>query len=130
MRALDIFKILSFALVALILILIVDKNNKEISILLSLLSTVGIFLFIFPSIKEIVGVLNNLIDGAGINKTNLVVILKVTGIAYLVEMVKNVCNDAGNTSLGTKVEMAGKVSVAVLTLPIITSVINLVEGLI
>lgn len=127
---LDIFKVLSFALVALLLILIVDKNNREISVLISLIAAVGIFFVVFLHVKEIVSVLNNLANGAGVNRTNLLIILKATGIAYLVEIVGNVCNDAGNSALASKVEMAGKISIAVLTLPIITSVINLIEGLI
>ena len=127
---LDIFKVLSFALVALLLILIVDKNNREISVLISLTAAVGIFFVVFLHVKEIVSVLNNLANGAGVNRANLLIILKATGIAYLVEIVGNVCNDAGNSALASKVEMAGKISIAVLTLPIITSVINLIEGLI
>ncbi len=130
MNVLDIFKILSFALVALILILIVEKSNKEIGIILGLFAAIGILLAMFSSIKEIVNMLKKLADGAGVNSAYLLIILKSVGIAYLIEIVKNVCNDAGNSALASKVELAGKVSVAVLTIPLITNVISLVEGLV
>lgn len=125
-----IFKILAFALVSLFLVLIVEKNNKEIGILLALLASLGVFIGVFSSINEIVGVLRNLADGAGINSGYLVLILKVTGVAYVVEIVKNVCSDAGNSALASKVELAGKVSIAALTIPLLTNVISLVEGLV
>ncbi len=127
---LDIFKILSFSLVSLFLILIVEKNNKEVGIVLALIATIGIFFAVFSSIKEIINILKKLADGAGVNGVYLNLILKVTGIAYLVEIVKNTCKDVGNTALASKVEFAGKVSIAVLTIPIVTNVISLMEGLV
>lgn len=130
MNNLDIFKILAFALVALVLILIVEKNNKEMGVLLILLASIGILVGVFSSIKEVITILKKLADGAGINSKYLSIIIKVTGIAYLVEIVKNVCVDAGNSSLATKVELAGKLSIAILTIPLITNVISLVEGLV
>ena len=130
MNVLAIFKILSFALIALFLILIVEKNNKELGIVLGLFASIGILLPMISSIKEIVNVLKKMASGVGVNNEYLLIILKAVGIAYLIEIVKNVCNDAGNTALASKVELAGKVSVAVLTIPLITNVINLVEGLV
>lgn len=130
MNVLEIFKILSFALIALFLILIVEKNNKELGIVLGLFASIGILLPMISSIKEIVNVLKKMASGVGVNNEYLLIILKAVGIAYLIEIVKNVCNDAGNTALASKVELAGKVSVAVLTIPLITNVINLVEGLV
>ena len=126
----DIFKVLAFALVSLVLILIVERDNKELGIMLMLVASIGIFVGVFSTIKEIVNILKKIADGAGVNSSYLMLILKVTGIAYLVEIVKNVCIDAGNSALAAKVELAGKVSVAVLTIPLVTNVISLVEGLV
>ncbi len=125
----DVFKILSFILVALVVILILEKSNKEIGILLILVACIFVFLTIFSNIKEIILVLKKLADGAGINHAYLELLLKVTGIAYLVEIVKNVCVDAGNSALASKAELAGKVSIAILTIPLITNVISLIGSI-
>lgn len=126
----EIFKILAFILVALFLILIVEKSNKEVGLLLVLVATALVFFAMFDSIKGLVNILDKLADGAGINKTYLEIVLKVTGIAYLVEIIKSVCKDAGNSALASKVEFAGQISIAVLTIPLITNVISLVEGIV
>lgn len=68
--------------------------------------------------------LESLIQKSGINRNYLEVILKVTGIAYIVEFGKNICVDSGETGLGTKLEIAGKVSIVVLTIPVMLSVIE------
>lgn len=126
----DIFKILAFTLVALVVILIVEKHNKEIGMLLVLVASICVFLSVFMSVKEIIIVLKKLADGAGINHAYLELLLKVTGIAYLVEIVKNVCMDAGNSTLASKTELAGKVSIAILAIPLITNVVSLIGSVI
>ena len=126
----DIFKILAFTLVALVVILIVEKTNKEIGMLLVLVAGICVFLSVFMSVKEIIIVLKKLADGAGINHAYLELLLKVTGIAYLVEIVKNVCMDAGNSTLASKTELAGKVSIAILAIPLITNVVSLIGSVI
>ncbi len=125
----DVFKIMSFILVGLVVILIVEKNNKEIGILLVLVASIGLFFSVFTNIREIVLVLKKLADGAGINRAYLELLLKVTGIAYLVEIVKNVCVDAGNSVFASKAELAGKVSIAILTIPLITNVVSLIGSI-
>lgn len=126
----DIFKILAFTLVALVVILIVEKHNKEIGMLLVLVASICVFLSVFMSVKEIIIVLKKLANGAGINHAYLELLLKVTGIAYLVEIVKNVCMDAGNSTLASKTELAGKVSIAILAIPLITNVVSLIGSVI
>ena len=125
----DVFKILAFVLVALVGALIVEKNNKEIGMLLVLTACACILLNIFTSLRDVVIVLKKLAVGAGINHSYLELLLKVTGIAYLVEIVKNVCADAGNTALASKAELAGKVSIALLTIPLITNVVSLIGSI-
>ena len=52
------------------------------------------------------------------------------GIAYIVEFGKNICIDAGQSSIATKLEMAGKVIIVVLTIPLISSLVNVLTGLV
>ena len=81
------------------------------------------------NVYYVVIVLKKIAVGAGINHSYLELLLKVTGIAYLVEIVKNVCADAGNTALASKAEFAGKVSIALLTIPLITNVVSLIGSI-
>ena len=63
-------------------------------------------------------------------KEKYISIIKVIGIAYIVEFGKNVCIDAGQSSIATKLEMAGKVVIVVLTIPLISSLVNVLVGLV
>ena len=45
-------------------------------------------------------------------------IIKITGIAYITQLGTELCRDAGENSLAGRVEMAGKVAICAITIPI------------
>ena len=125
----DIFKIVAFAIVATILIVILKEQRKEMALKLTIIAAMGIILFAISEISEIVNLLNNLAEKSGINKDYLLIIIKVTGIAYIVEFGKNICQDAGQSAIATKLEMAGKVIIVSLSIPIISSLLTVISGM-
>ncbi len=126
----EVFKILGFAIIATILIVMLNNEKKEIGLVLSIAAGVCILLFTISKITPIVDMLNALIESSGINKEFLVIILKITGIAYLVEFGKNICIDAGQSAIATKLELAGKVIIVSLSLPLIATLVNVLTGLV
>lgn len=126
----EVFKILGFAIIATILIVMLNNEKKEIGLVLSIAAGVCILLFTMSKITPVVDMLNALIESSGINKEFLVIILKITGIAYLVEFGKNICIDAGQSAIATKLELAGKVIILSLSLPLIATLVNVLTGLV
>ena len=57
-------------------------------------------------------------------------ILKVLVIAYATEFTSALCEDAGEKSIGTKVELAGKIGIFFVAIPVFTSLLNLLDSLI
>lgn len=125
----DIFKVIGFAIIALILIIIVKEQRKDIAILLSIIAGVFILMFAITKITPVIELLNTLAEKSGINTEFFKVILKVTAIAYLVEIAKSICQDSGENALGQKVEIAGKVVIIAISIPIITSLLNLLSDM-
>ena len=122
----DALKIVGFGIIAVILILIVEEQRKEIAIMISIVASVFIVMFIISEITPIIDFLNNLVNKSGINLAFLKVILKVTGIAYIIEISKNICIDANQNALAKKIEIAGKVIIVGISIPIITALLNIV----
>jgi stage III sporulation protein AD len=59
----------------------------------------------------------------------IAIVLKIIGIAYICEFAVQILKDTGETSLSSKVELAGRVLIIVLSLPVITSFMNMVIGM-
>lgn len=126
----EIIKVVGFAIISVVLIVLLQEQRKEMALLLTIVAGICILLFAISKVTPIIDMLNSLIDGSGINKEFLVIILKITGIAYLVEFGKNICIDAGQSAIGTKLEIAGKIIIVSLSLPLIATLVNVLSGLV
>lgn len=123
----EIFKIVGFAVVAVFVITVLKSLKKDdFALIVTILAAVVMFVFLLLKVEDIINILMSVITKAGINEEYLALLLKVTGVSYIVELATNICKDAGSNSLASKVEMLGKVSIVVLTIPILTSVLNVV----
>ena len=126
----EVFKVVGFGIVARVLLVVLKEEKKEMAIMLSIAAGVLLLVYIVSKVTPVVDMLNSMINNSGINKDFLVIILKITGIAYVVEFGKNICLDAGQSAIATKIEMAGKVIIVTLSLPLITSLVNVLTGLV
>lgn len=126
----EVVKIVGIAIFAVIMIIILKSYRPEMALILSIVTGIGIMLYAIYKMAPVVNVLNDLVNKSGINTKFLMIIIKVIGIAYIVEFGKNICVDAGQTSIATKLEMAGKVIIVVLTIPLISSLVNVLTGLV
>lgn len=126
----EIFKIVAFAIIATVLILLIKQQKPEIALLITIVASILLIIFALNKMSGIFELLENLVDKSGINKEFFKIILKTTIIAYIIEFGKNICIDAGQNTIATKLEMAGKVIIVVLSLPIISSLVNVLAGLV
>jgi stage III sporulation protein AD len=91
---------------------------------LALFVGVVIFIFLATKIGEVIGILKDLAHLAKVNDLFLETILKIIGIAYIAEFGAQVTRDAGQDSIASKIELAGKVLIMVMAIPIITVMIE------
>ena len=57
------------------------------------------------------------------------VLLKMTGIAYLIEFTASSCKDAGETAIASKVELAGRILIMAMSIPILTTLLETISQL-
>ena len=123
----DIYKIVALSIVAVLLITILKSVKKDdFALVITIITAVILFTLVLVKLESITSILESLVQKSGINKEYLTLLLKVTGISYVIELATNICKDAGNSAIASKVEMLGKISIVILTIPILTSVISTV----
>lgn len=94
----DIIKIVGIGLIALFLIIIIKQYRPEFTIYISLIAGTIILFFVVDKLSEILGVLSSLGNKSGIDSQYILILLKITGIAYLTEYAMNICNDSRRVS--------------------------------
>lgn len=120
----EIIKIVSFAFIALFIVLIFKGRRDDIAIQVSIAAGILIFLFMVNKLTIIMGFLQTLANKASIDVVYLNTVFKILGIAYLASFCSEICKDAGENSLAAKVEFSGKILILVLAIPILMAVMQ------
>ena len=124
-----IVQIVFIGIIAMILAVMLKSYNPALAVLVSLGAGVIIFLKILPMFAEAVGFvrhMGDMADGMGAYTT---LALRVIGVAYIAELGANVCNDANESAIAAKIDLAGRVVILVLAMPVIVDIVRIVTGL-
>ncbi|MCX7923268.1 MAG: stage III sporulation protein AD [Clostridia bacterium] len=122
----EILQIVGIGIVATILIAVLKTQRPEISLQVSILTGVVIFLLVASKLSAIISILDSYSKKVNIDTVYLATLLKIIGIAYIAEFGAEVCKDAGEGAIASKIELAGKVVIVALAVPIITSLLELI----
>lgn len=126
----EIIQIVGLGLIATVLILILKEQKPMFAFIIATFTGVMIFLFLIGKISEVIRILERLATEGGINLIYLKTILKIIGIAYIAEFGAQITRDAGQGAIASKIELAGKILIMVMAIPIITVIIETVVHLI
>ena len=122
----DIIKIIGVGLISLIIIIIVRQYKPEFTLYVSLLAGALILIFIMDKIGGIIDLLTSLANKTAINNQFLLLLIKITGIAFLTEFAVSLCKDSGENAIANKVDMGGNVIIVSMSIPIISSLLETV----
>ncbi len=120
----EIVKIIGVGLIALIIIVILKQYRPEFVIYVSLIAGALILLMIIDKIGAIIDLLTTLSNKTAINNEFLVLLLKITGIAFLTEFAVSICKDSGEVAIANKVDLGGKIIIISMSIPIISSLLE------
>lgn len=122
----EIAQVVGLAIVAVVVLLVIRRDRPEIAVMLSVVVGLVIFFMVAQRLAAVIDFLRDLAARARVDSLYLNTILKIVGIAYIAEIGAQVCRDAQETSVASKVELAGKVLILVLAMPIVMAILEAV----
>lgn len=114
----EIVTIAGVAVVAAFLAVVLRQQRPEQAMAVSLAAGLGILMLVVTKAMPVVGALRNLLEGAALPKEYAAVVFKALGICLLTQLSADACRDAGETALASKAELAGKLFLLTLALPL------------
>lgn len=121
----DIFKIVGIALIGAIFSLTVKEYKQGLSIFVSIICGIILLSYTADGLADIFRELKDLTEKSGISLDYLTAIIKITGICFITQFFSEVCRDAGQNAIASKLEIAAKVLILTLTLPIISDFLDI-----
>ncbi len=122
----DIFTIIAIGIIGAVLSVGLRSYRPEYGLMTAIATGVIIMLLVTESIFGVIEGLYDIVTRTGIDTKYFKTIIKVIGIAYITRFSSEVCRDAGENAIAQKVDAAGKFSVMLLTIPIISGFLDVI----
>ena len=123
-----LFKLCGCALIGTICAMTLKSTAKGVAAAVAVFSSLLILGAVIGRFSGAVLTVNELIRDSGVDGYGKVM-LKALGIGIVVNTVGNICRDMGESSIASGVELAGKIEMLLICLPVITDTLSLIKEL-
>lgn len=123
--------ILKIALIGIggaVLALVVRQFQKEYSVFVLLAVCLFLIAYLTSNVSVIVDFAENLGEKIHISDTYIKILFKLLAITFICQVASNICQDLGYQSISFQVEIIGKISIFILSIPIINSLLETIES--
>jgi len=109
--------------------LVVKKDSAPIAAALGIAAAFLVFAFALDMVSEIIDFCRSVAELSGISGSFFSPLLKTVGIGLLTRVSADICKDSGSASTAAAVELAGSVSALYTALPLMKTVLEMINSL-
>ncbi|MGD0621650.1 MAG: stage III sporulation protein AD [Thermacetogeniaceae bacterium] len=125
----EIMQVVALGLMVAVFAVLLRRERPEMALILALGFGVIVFLMVLKKLGAIITVFEDVTRRAQVDELYLTTLLKILGIAYIAEFGAQVCRDSGEGTVANKIELAGKVLIMILALPIFAAILEAIVRL-
>ena len=125
----EIFRIIGVGMVGLFATVILKEIKPELAVVASVVTGIALLIFVIEPFSSAIGVFRSIADQANLDASLVGGVVKIIGVGYLTEFSASLCEDYGVSSVGKKMQFAGKILILTLSLPMITSIFRSIGAL-
>lgn len=125
----EMLKIIGVGITGAVAAITVRQYKPEMAVPIGIATAAILFLMVLSQVGYVIDVIRMTADRLNLNPEYITAILKMIAVAYLAQIGAEICRDAGQNAIAAKIELAGKILIVVLSVPILLSLMNLLIGL-
>ena len=125
----DIFNLCAAGLISLVLMLLVEKQEKHIAALISIATCCILITASAEYLKPIIRLMRQLQRTAALDRYVFDILLKSVAVSVICEIASLICTESGYASLGKVLQNAGIALILYLSLPLFSELLDLVSEL-
>ena len=122
----EIIQIVAISIIAVILAVVLRQYRPELALQISVVTGLLIFFVVIFKMASVLDALRTFTGRMNIDTVYISTVFRIVAIAYIAEFGAQVCKDAGENSIASKIELAGKVIILVLAVPILIALMELI----
>ena len=126
----NILSICGLVFCVIVLFKVLEKTSKEYSVIISILCSVMILSYIVLEITPLLDLINQLTEFLNGGEDIYIILLKSLGICIVTNISMDICKDNGETALSSIILMCGKISILILSIPLLNELISVIRQVI
>ncbi|MEG1779438.1 MAG: SpoIIIAC/SpoIIIAD family protein, partial [Oscillospiraceae bacterium] len=104
--------------------------KPEYAVIASIAASLVILTIVIGSTIPLIEQLEELFSATNMPAGYIEIMLKAMGICFITQIACDTCKDAGESSIGSKIEMSGKIAVLLVALPLFKNLLDIAIELI
>ena len=125
----QILKVLGVGLIGALVAGLLREERSELYIFAIMAGGALILIVILSSLTEVISQFGLLVGKSGVDESLFAGVLKIIGIGYVTEYAAALCADYGVTSIGNKLQLAGKIAIFFMTMPILANLVGVISSM-
>ena len=126
----EFWKVMGIFIIGAVLTLVLKQKSGEYAFAVVVVTGIIILFFAIKTVAEPISLLFEKLGDNGVKTEYFKIALKAVGIAYITDFIADASRDAGQTSIASKAELAGKSAIFLLSVPVLMSVLETAIGFI
>lgn len=124
-----VFAVAGVGVLAAALVVVLRQAKPEYAMLVSLAAGIFILYKVFGDLIPVVAEIETILSTSGVSAEYGAILFKALAICLIAQLACDTCKDAGEAAIASKVEMAGRIAVLAVSLPLFTQVLSIVRSL-
>lgn len=122
------FKIICTVIMGVLLAIKLKSIGSPLWIYLSMTLSVFVLAYILNRLGFILDFLDGIMDDIGLESGYFEILIKIVGISYLCEFASNICKESGFIAVASQIEIGGKLTMMVMSMPILLAIIQTITS--
>lgn len=124
----NVITVCAFGIVSACIIGVVRVLRPELASLAAAVAGVVVLTYVISAAAPFVSFINGVATECGA-QNYFVLMLKSLAISFCCKMSSEICRDCGENSLASRIELAGKVSIVLISLPVVQQLLDIAKDM-
>lgn len=122
------FGVCAFAIGAAVIISVVKQLRPELSGIAVAVAGVLIFIYVLEGIAPFIEFIRSAAAETGV-ESYFTLMLKALAVSMCCKMSADICRDCGEATLASRVELAGKAGIVIISLPVVQQLLEIAKDM-
>lgn len=122
------FKIICGVIIGVLLAIKLKSLNSPLWIYLSLSLSLFVVFYITDRLTFVMDFLDSIMGQIGLESGYFEILIKIIGISYLCEFTSNICRESGFVAVASQIEIGGKLTMMVMSMPILMAIVETITS--